>query len=244
MASLLKEGDSNLAYRHEIKYLINQADFINLRLRLSKVMKRDQHINTDGVYTVRSLYFDDYFNSAYNEKYMGALNRQKFRIRTYNHSNEVINLERKIKWANYIDKQLAKLSVSEVENIVAGDPVDLLKTPYALHKVFYYEWRTKVMRPRVIIDYEREPYILEAGNVRITFDQNVRAGMGSMDLFDSHLPTISVLKPGMVILEVKYQDFLPSIIRNLLSLDAVDMLSLSKYIMGCDLTIHKRASND
>lgn len=233
-----------MAYRHELKYLINQADYTLLRLRFSTFMKKDEHVNADGIYTVRSLYFDDYYNSAYNEKYMGALNRQKFRIRTYNHSNEVINLERKIKWSSYIDKQIAKLTKFEVENIIDGNISRFLKSSFPLHQVFYYEHLTNVLRPRVIIEYEREPYILDAGNVRITFDHNIRAGMGPMDIFDKQMTSISLLQPGMVIMEVKYTNFLPSLIRNLLAPDASDFLALSKYIMGCDLTILRRTSND
>ncbi len=233
-----------MAYRHELKFLINQADFNLLRLRFSAFMNRDEHVDAEGVYTVRSLYFDDYYNSAYNEKYMGALKRQKFRIRTYNHSTEVINLERKMKWDKYIEKQSASLTKSEVDQILSGQPDRLVKSANSLHQIFYYEYQTNILRPRVIIDYEREPYILDAGNVRITFDQNLRAGMGQLDLFDSNLPTISLLQPGMVIMEVKYTDFLPSMVRNLLAPDASNFLALSKYIMGCDLTILKRQSKD
>ncbi len=233
-----------MAYRNELKYLINHADFTLLRLRFASFMQRDKHVDADGDYTVRSLYFDDYYNSAYNEKYMGVLSRQKFRIRTYSQTKDVINLERKIKWGNYVNKESAKLTVDDVENIMIGNVGGLIKASNPLLPIFYYEYQSNVLRPRVIIEYEREPFILDAGNVRITFDQNVRAGVGTMDIFDEHIPMISVLQPGMVIMEVKYTDFLPSMIRNLLAPEASDFLALSKYIMGCDLTILNRHSND
>lgn len=39
-----------------------------------------------------------------------------------------------------------------------------------------------MMRPRVIVDYEREPWIMDTGTVRLTMDMNVRAAVGSYDI--------------------------------------------------------------
>src|SRR5512138_2364824 len=99
-----------MEYRHELKYIINYAQYALIRMRLKALMRQDSHVNGDGLYNVRSLYFDDYRNSAYTEKYAGLIDRQKYRIRIYNHSDKVIHLERKIKRDRYVKKQSATLT--------------------------------------------------------------------------------------------------------------------------------------
>ena len=232
-----------MPYRQELKYLINEADVTLTRLRLSSFMKKDEHINADGNYTVRSLYFDDYYNSAYNDKYMGALDRQKYRIRLYNFSDNFIQLERKTKWNNYIDKQTSQISRQDVLEIVDNRFNSLLRYPGDLQKVFYYECQANVMRPRVLVDYEREPFVFDHGNVRVTFDMNVRAVVGGMNIFDREAPTIPLLERGQAIMEVKYTEFLPNLIRNILPPQATSFIAVSKYILGCDATIYNRFSN-
>jgi hypothetical protein len=233
----------NMAYRHELKYMINQGDLTLMRLRLRSFMKHDEHAGVNGMYTIRSLYFDDIYNSAYNEKYMGVLDRQKYRIRIYNQSDEVIHLERKIKWNDDVHKEVASITREEVHEIMSGNFDGLIKSTHPLRHVFYHECRAKIMRPRVIIDYEREPFIMDAGNVRITFDTNLRVGMGRLDIFDDNLVTIPLLEPCQAVLEVKFTEFLPNLIRSILPPKAAEFIAVSKYIMGCDKTINKRLSN-
>lgn len=81
-------------YRHELKYLINEGEHAALACRMAPVFKLDKHARAGG-YTIRSLYFDDYCNSAYEEKDAGILMRKKYRVRIYNGSDKVIKLERK-----------------------------------------------------------------------------------------------------------------------------------------------------
>jgi len=116
----------------------------------------------------------------------------------------------------------------------------LLKTGYKLHQLFYYEYTTKLSRPRVMVDYEREPFIMEAGDVRITFDKNIRAGMEDDDLFNENMATIEALGPDKLVMEVKYTTFLPELVRLLLSSNASEFLAVSKYIVCCDKTLHRR----
>ncbi|MCE1255799.1 MAG: polyphosphate polymerase domain-containing protein [Anaerolineae bacterium] len=232
-----------MPYRQELKYLINEADVTLMRLRLSSFMKKDEHINADGNYTVRSLYFDDYYNSAYNEKYMGALDRQKYRIRFYNYLDSFVQLERKTKWNSYIDKQTSQIKKEDVLEVINNRFSNLLNYSNDLQKIFYFECLSNVMRPRVIVDYEREPFVFDHGNVRVTFDLNVRAAIGSTDVFDQDLPTIPLLERGQAIMEVKYTEFLPNLIRNILPPQASNFIAVSKYILGCDATIYNRFSN-
>ena len=226
--------DSTLMFRHELKYLISLNDAQTLKQRLGLLLTRDENVNESGIYKVRSIYFDDYWNSSYEEKMMGVASRSKYRIRVYNDSDSYIQLERKLKQGNLVCKQSAGLTRDEVEKILSGDYGFLLANKQQLCKEFYYECTAKKMRPRVIVDYEREPYVFAPGDVRITFDMDVRAALLNFNIFDSHLPTLNVLEPGYMILEVKYTEFLPAVIRRVLPQKSSQMLAVSKFIMVCD----------
>ena len=140
------------AYRHELKYLISWADKAELTTRMSPVLKLDPHA-TNGGYFIRSLYFDDYWNTAYEEKDAGVLLRKKYRIRIYNCSDRSIKLERKKKIGSYIYKEAAPLTHAEFDAILAGDYDFLLRSPRRLCQEFYTECVCNVLRPRVIVDY-------------------------------------------------------------------------------------------
>ena len=176
------------AYRHELKYLISYADKAELAVRMAPVLHLDPHAKQGG-YFIRSLYFDDYWNTAYAEKDAGVLLRKKYRVRVYNCSDRSIKLERKKKFGSWIYKEAAPLTRAEFERILAGDYDFLLHSPHRLCQEFYTECVSNVLRPRVIVDYDREPWILDAGTVRVTFDMGVRAAVGSWDIFDPTLPT-------------------------------------------------------
>ncbi len=214
-----------------------------LKLRVAGLLERDTNVDTQGLYTVRSLYFDDYYNSAFNEKEMSILIRQKYRIRLYNQSREVIHLERKQKYNNYVYKMSAPLSPDETSKIIQGDYGFLEKSNEQLHKIFYYEVTSKVLRPRIIIDYEREPFVLDAGTVRITFDRNIRASVDNLDLFCPDLAMMETLETGFLIMEIKYTEFLPNMIQNILPTSAVDYTAISKYFLGCERTLYNRRTD-
>jgi hypothetical protein len=203
----------------------------------------DAHADSTDSYSVRSLYFDDYYNHAYHDKYAGVFNRSKYRIRIYNHSDRTINLERKNKTGQYNYKQTAPMTKDEVYAVLQGNYELLLKSSHNLLRVFYHECVSNLMRPRVVVDYEREPYIMEAGDVRITFDKNIRAGVEGFDIFDDAMPMIETLSPGLLIMEAKFTEFLPSVIRKILPSKASEYTAVSKYILGCDKTLHRRCSH-
>lgn len=232
-----------MKFRHELKYFINYQDHALIRSRLKSLLSFDANVDSDGSYTVRSLYFDDYYNTAYNDKYTGTLNRTKYRIRTYNHSDKTINLEKKNKRVQYNYKQTAPMTRELVDDVLQGDYGSLFESPSNLLQVFYHECVSNVMRPRVVVDYEREPYIMEAGDVRITFDKNIRAGVAGFDVFDAAMPMIEALDPGLLIMEVKFTEFLPSIIRKILPSKSADYAAASKFILCCDKTNHRRYSH-
>jgi len=230
-------------YRHELKYLLAYPDSLILRTRLQAVMKLDKYVNGAGYYAVRSLYFDDFMNSAYREKMQGISDRRKYRIRIYNFSDNVIHLECKMKNDRYVRKETAPLSLQQLMWLMNGYPQFLLDTTYDLHRIFYYEYMSKILRPRVIVDYEREPFVMDAGDVRVTFDKNIRAGMDEFAMFNQSLSTAEVLPPGQMVMEVKYSDYLPEIVRQILTSGVSEYLAISKYVMCCDQTFFKQNLN-
>jgi hypothetical protein len=232
-----------MKFRHELKYLINYRDHALIRLKLQSLLAFDSNVDSDGSYTVRSLYFDDMYNHAYNDKYAGVQNRAKYRIRIYNNSDKRINLEKKNKRGSYNYKQTAPMTKEQVYGILDGNYEVLLKDSNNLLGVFYHECVSNMMRPRVIVDYEREPYIMEAGDVRITFDRNIRAGVEGFDIFNPELPMVETLNPGLLVMEVKFTEFLPNILRKILPSNASDYTAVSKFILCCDKTNHIRQSH-
>ncbi len=233
-----------MKFRHEMKYLINYRDHALIKLRLKTMMRTDVNAaDSDGEYFVRSLYFDDYYNHAYNDKFAGVQNRSKYRIRIYNCSDKVIKLEKKVKANSYNYKLSASLTRDQFYDILEGNYEFLRKSSDNLLNVFYHECVSNFMRPRVVVDYSREPYTLAAGDVRITFDKNVRAGLKGFDIFDARLPTIETLDPGLLIFEVKFTEFLPNVIRRILPSEAANHLALSKFILCCDKVSHRQVTN-
>ena len=231
------------AFRHEQKYLISLKDKHLIRQRIRNIMALDKHVKQES-YTIRSLYFDDYWNSAYEDKQAGILIRKKYRIRIYNYTDQVIKLERKRKHGAYIYKEDAPLIKEEFYKILDGDYGFLLKSPHQLCREFYVECMANVLRPRTIVDYEREPWTLEAGTVRVTFDENIRAAVGSFDIFDANLPTLEVLEPEKLVLEVKYTEFYPDIIKEIIPADATEYTAVSKYVLCYGKTNYSRSLND
>jgi len=230
-------------FRHELKYVINLPDWALLRTRMAGAMKRDEHAGESGEYWIRSLYFDDYWNSAFEDKEAGVYLRHKYRLRVYDCKDSVIHLERKQKVGPYIRKESAPVTRRQLTMLMDGDYTFLEKSKQRLLREFYYECTSRVMRPRVIVDYDREPFVMKSGDVRITFDKHVRAGFGKMDLFDPKLPMLEVLPANQMIMEVKYTEFLPRIVRQLLPPRASLMTAASKYVLCAGAAVRDKNLN-
>ena len=222
--------ESKLKFRHELKYFINEAEKEVIAKRLGVIMQKDAHA-TDGKYFIRSLYFDDRYEDAYEEKLAGTNERKKYRIRIYNLSDAVVRLECKRKEGQYINKISAKLTREEADALIAGDYEVLRDREEQVCREFYLECKANGMKPAVIVDYDREPYVYKWGDVRITFDEHVRGGMFEHALFDEALPVVEVLEPGLLIMEVKFTEYLPQIIRDLLRVDDSIYTAASKYVL-------------
>lgn len=220
--------------RHELKYSINNLEYAYLKSRLKALLKTDLNVNELGDYHIRSLYFDDLTNSSYNEKEDGVFKRKKYRIRIYNKTDNIIKLELKEKFGKYISKESRTISRKQYEEIINNklNIYDYKDDLFLLE--FYLQVKTSILRPKVIVDYLREPYICKQGNVRITFDKELMTATNTIDIFHSSPVLISPIMDGDMILEVKYDDFIPEYIRNLLSLARNQHLAISKYTICRD----------
>ena len=214
-------------YRHEWKHVLNLSDMFVLRQRLRAVMEHDPHA-VDGKYHIRSLYFDNLDDKALREKVDGVNMREKFRIRLYNFNSAVINLEKKSKRNGLGTKYSARLTAEEAQKIVEGDIDWMLGADRPLVRELYCKMRYQGMRPKTIVDYTREPFIFRAGNVRVTLDYDIRTGLHSTDFLNPEAVTVPA-GDAPILLEVKWDEYLPSIIRDLVSVPDRRVGSFSKY---------------
>ena len=219
----------NIPLRHELKYHITPAELTVLRGVLAPVMQLDPNGNENNEYHIRSLYFDTINDDALEEKIAGVGNRKKYRIRIYNFSDKVIKLECKSKYGDLISKQSVSIPRELAEQLIAGDPDGLQRMRHPLLHDVYREMRTRLLRPAVIVDYVREAYIHQAEEVRITFDKQVRTGLYSVDMFNPQIPTYPVFDDPVEILEVKFDEFLPSYLQAILSGVTAQRSAVSKY---------------
>ena len=217
----------DIHYRHEWKHEINMADLYAIRARLMAVARGDPHAK-DGKYFIRSLYFDNLSDKALREKIDGVDRREKFRIRYYNSDTSFIKLEKKSKVNGLETKYSAPLTKEEAQKIVDGDYEFLRESQHALLQEFYCKIRYQGLKPRTIVDYTREPFIYEPGNVRVTFDYNIRTGLTCTDFLNVDCVTIPAGDP-VVIMEVKWDEFLPSIIKSAVQMPGRRVTAFSKY---------------
>ena len=220
-----------LKYRREHKHVISSGDAIAVRSRLRHVMQADPFARPDGTYYVRSLYFDTPEDSALKDKLAGTPMREKFRIRFYNLDPTFIRLEKKLKHTGMTAKFQARIESGDVERILAGDIAFLKDAPQPLLRELYLKYLVQRLRPKVIVDYTREAYAFRAGNVRVTLDSDVRTAVGSVEVLDRALPTAPALGKGLVILEVKCDEFLPDLVWDLIQLNDCSTTSASKYAL-------------
>ena len=217
--------------RYELKYHIDFLQYQILRKKLKVVLNPDPHAGPDGCYHIRSLYFDDFKNTALFEKLAGVARRKKYRIRIYNHNDKVIKFERKTKFDYYILKERVNLTKNEADQIIAGNIAFLANSQKKLLKDFYLECHNTLLRPVVIVDYLREAYVYPVDNIRITFDIGLRKGLGSIAFFDSDAPTFSALNEPGVILEIKFDNTIPKHIRGLFPSSIQPRSAIGKYVV-------------
>ena len=216
-----------MEFRHEIKHEITPSDRLDLSMRLGHVMKRDEH-GVNGRYVIRSLYFDTLDDTALMEKIDGVNRREKFRIRMYDGNTGFLRLEVKRKVNGLTSKESALITKEETERILKGDTAWMKAHENDLISDLYRKMEFEGLRPRTIVEYTREAFVYEAGNVRVTLDYDIRSGVTGTDFLNENAVTVPVWE-NRILLEVKWDGFLPDIIRDLIHIDGRRGHAFSKY---------------
>ena len=212
--------------RHEWKYELTRSDLFSIRPRLRAIAQTDPHA-IDGRYLIRSLYFDTLSDKALRGKLDGVNRREKFRIRYYNGDLRVIHLEKKSKLNGLGTKVSAALTAQEARSIVDGDWDWMSVSGRPLVVELYGKLRSG-LRPKTIVDYTREPFVYAPGNVRVTFDYDIRTGLSSTDFLNPDCVTIPAAD-APILMEVKWDNFLPDIIRDAVQVPGRRAAAFYKY---------------
>lgn len=216
-----------LKFRHEFKHEITSSDMVIITQRLNAVAKPDPHA-INGLYYIRSIYFDNLYDTALREKIDGVNFREKFRMRYYNGDTGRIMLEKKSKINGLCNKQSARITAEEAQKIIDGDLDWMPGSGRPLVQELYSKMRSGGLKPKTIVDYTRRPFVYGPGNVRVTIDYNVRTGMQCTDFLNRDCVTVPAGE-SPVILEVKWDEYLPDIIRDAVQLEGRRAGAYSKY---------------
>ena len=229
-AAIMANAHEPAALRHEWKHQINLQEDLVLSQRLRKLFSHDRNAGKDGTYRVTSLYFDTPYDSALREKLDGVNRREKFRLRYYETDTSFIRLEKKYKINGLCGKRSVRLAEEEVRHILAGEYSFLLESGEPLRLELYSKLMGKGLRPKTVVCYDREAFLYTPGNVRITLDRNIRTGLYSVDFLNTtlfHLPALE----QTTVLEVKYDEFLPDLVRMAVQVPGRQAAACSKYAL-------------
>ena len=216
-------------FRHELKYLISAAQLELIKQRIGRLIPLDRHVGEGGIYSIRSLYFDDYYDRCLRENEDGTDPREKFRIRIYNHSTERIMLECKRKERGKTLKTSCPLTIEQTRMLMLGKPLPNVASQPPLLQKLTAQMLMRRLHPVVIVEYDRIPYVCKDGNVRITLDTNVSSSNAIDRFLDESIPKRPVMPMGQQLLEVKYDEFLPDTIYSSLQLQNLSLTAYSKY---------------
>lgn len=223
--------DPEVKFRHEYKYPISDIEAVVLQERLKGVMSPDIHAGSSGMYNISSLYFDDLYDSCYYENENGTDPREKFRIRTYNNSLDVIRLECKKKRHGKTLKTSTILSREQVENILQGIPLKCDSETDPLLMRFITLQQSNDLKPKVIVEYKRIPYVYKMGNVRVTFDSDLTTSHEVKRFLNGNFLKRPILPSGKLLLEVKFDEFLPDHLYDIMQLNVLTQTAFSKYYL-------------
>ena len=215
-----------MALRHEWKHRIDTAGLLALWARLGAVLQRDPHA-LGGSYQVRSLYFDNLADKALREKLESVNHREKFRLRFYNGDLSLLMLEKKTKTNGLCGKAQTPLSVEEARALLEGRHQELGASSPLLGEL-RRKMGSQGLRPKAIVEYTREPFLYGPGNVRVTLDYNIRTALSPAGFLDPGCVTLPAAD-APVILEVKWDEFLPDLVRDLVQLPGTRTSAFSKY---------------
>jgi len=216
-----------MKFRHEYKHQINLADICGLRARLSAVAQHDSYCNGDGTYFVKSLYFDNYMDKALREKLDGVMRREKFRIRYYGTDTSFIRLEKKSKVNGLCNKISCRITEDECRKIIDGDIEFMKYNESELMRELYAKMKYQILRPKCIVAYTRECFVYPPGNVRVTFDMDICGSNNIKEFLNPDLPFLQTYHNS--VLEVKWDEYLPQIIRDCVQVRSRRSAAFSKY---------------
>ena len=217
-----------MIYRNEIKHIIDPADRAAIIANMRQVAQLDPNVGPTGTYLIRSLYFDNLTDKAMREKIDGVNEREKFRIRYYNGDTSFIKLEKKVKRNSMGYKVTAPMTAEEAQRIVEGDTTWMATSGRALIIELYSKMKSQLLRPKTIVDYTRTPFIYKPGNVRVTVDENIRTGLRCIDFLNPDCITVPAGE-APILLEVKWDGFLPTIIKDAVRVNGRRAQAFSKY---------------
>lgn len=217
-----------LHFRHELKYSIHSVDDYILSHRLKNLFSHDKHADSHGIYRVSSLYFDTPYDKALREKIDGVNVREKFRLRYYNQDTSFIRLEKKMKINGLCRKNSAKMSCEQVQMFFDGKIDFLINSNIPLFHELYSKMKGQLLAPKTIVIYDREAFTYLPGNVRITIDRNLRTGLSNTDFLNPEFSPLNI-SDGLSVLEVKYDAFLPDIVKQAVQIPNGQSSTFSKY---------------
>ena len=217
--------------RKEKKYLVDMASAKLLEARLAAVLAPDPHNGVRG-YPIRSLYFDTLHDRDFTEKLFGCDPRRKVRLRIYDPRADFALLELKQKQGENQVKRSLQMNRAEAQRLVDGDCSVLLERPEPFAAEMHAFMSINGYAPKCIVEYDRTAFIAKENKIRVTLDRTIRATEASVRLFDERLCLYPVFDPFNVVLEVKYNGFLLSYIKDVLRMADKSELAVSKYCLG------------
>lgn len=218
--------------RTELKYYINYREYHALVNRLKYTLKADVHSIPHKGYFIRSLYFDSYDDECLFEKQSGVIFRKKYRLRIYDFNTQKVKFEIKNKLNNQIYKETTSIPREIVPELVSGNYNVLLKYNNPMLNKIYSTFIKKLYKPKVIVDYYRDAYIFDFFNLRITIDKDLRTSNSNLSIFSNKSHPFPVILENKIILEIKYDHYLPDFIKNILQLDSFERMAISKYALS------------
>lgn len=228
---MIAAKEQPIKYRHELKYICTAAQMALLQGRIHHLIPLDSHVADSGMYTIRSLYFDDYYDRCYYENENGTDPREKFRIRIYNGSKEKISLELKKKERGKTMKLSCPLTEEQCRTLMRGERLPDNKDYDPVLQKLLLLMKTTLMKPKIIVEYDRVPYVYKLGNVRITLDKNISSSDQIERFLDKEIQKRPIMPTGWHVLEVKFDEFLPDYIKTVLQLDSLRQTAFSKFYL-------------
>jgi len=217
--------------RQEKKYLITLTQYYALSRRLGRLLQEDAYSSGDG-YQIRSLYFDGLDDHDFDEKISGIEIRKKIRLRNYGANSQVAKLEMKQKQGVMQKKRSLELSQEQSLRLISGEYTALLECESDFASECFGIMNIQCYRPKAVITYTRKVFVANENEIRITFDHNIRGTESNFNIFSSDLLENTIFDPYLVVMEVKYNGFLLSYIKDMISDVNASELSVSKYCVG------------